>query len=510
MRFATNKRSVNITDVFIPIGKSLYRSFDEKIMAKEDIDRLIDGATEVQLREIVREWMSTNGEFRTFVERSLNPPFDEIDFDAELGRALMHEAQQCISRRGDEILDWRNIFNYQIEPWAKRAESLNTSSLWELIVAIITRVAMVIDDDDFNGYDWYGNDYSQDIGNILETLGNLCGLLVTRQDLKEERLSELEKIVGEAQAEDKIGNYMDTPYSTIQELIGIRREAEEVCCGLYDVMIDADYNHEAGVWVCRKIDFVRSMGLSEEADSEISQNLRYPEVTLKRYNELTTTERWNEAIALLDKAVQLKKDESNRWLSFNRVPDWLAMKQQLLMEHGTKEDQIANLVELFHQSPDDTKMQYYENLRDLISPSEWKDFYTKLLSSESGYFALDNIAPFLVLEDEYSWLYRLLAEHEAKDKSDYRTPLKYAAFLMAEYNKEMRAMMVRTFRNYAEDRFGYKKKVKSGKYSYFSADLRKLEDAGMAEELRELVAYFRNEYKTRPSLMEELRKIKLS
>lgn len=264
------------------------------------------------------------------------------------------------------------------------------------------------------------------------------------------------------------------------------------------------------MWVCRKIDFVRSMGLSDEADSEMSQNLRYPEVALKRYNELTTTERWNEAIALLDKAVQLKKDESNRWLSFNRAPDWLAMKQQLLMEHGTKEDQIANLVELFHQSPDDTKMKYYEKLRDLISPSEWKDFYTNLLSSESGYFALDNIAPFLVLEDEYSWLYRLLAEHEAKDKRDYRTPLKYAAFLMAEYNKEMRAMMVRTFRNYAEDRFGYKKKVKSGKYSYFCADLRKLEDAGMAEELRELVAYFKNEYKTRPSLMEELRKIKLS
>lgn len=300
------------------------------MMETNELKKLIENATEERLRVIVNDWIDRNDDFKRFVEHELNPLLDEIDFDVELGRALMHEAQQCISRRGGEILDWRNIFHYQIEPWAKRAESLNTSSLWTLIFAIITRVAMVIDDDDFNGDDWYGNDYSQDIGNILETLGNLCGLLVTRPDLKEERLSELEKIVGEAQAEDKIGNYMDTPYSTIQELIGIRREAEEVSCGLYDVMIAANYNLEAGVWVCRKIDFVRSMGLSEEADSEMSQNLRYPEVTLKRYNELTTTERWNEAIALLDKAVQLKKDESNRWLSFNRAPDWLAMKQQLL------------------------------------------------------------------------------------------------------------------------------------------------------------------------------------
>lgn len=479
-------------------------------MAQEELDKLVDQATEEQLRDIVREWMASNGEFREFVEHELNPPLDEIDFDAELGRAMMHEARQCVARRGNEILDWSNIYYYNIEPWSNKAESMSTYNLWNLIAAIITRVAMVIDDEDFNGDDWYGTDYSQDIGNILKALGNLCGLLVTRPDLTEEGLDELGDLVSKAQTEDKIWNYMDTPYDTILELITIRREAEEVSCGLYDVMIDANYNHEAGMWVCRKIDFVRSMGLSEEADSEMSQNLRYPEVTLKHYNELITTERWNEAIALLDKAVQLKKDESNRWLSFNRAPDWLAMKQQLLMEHGSKEAQIDNLVELFHQSLDDTKMQYYENLRDLISPSEWNDFYTKLLSSETGFFALDKIAPFLILEGEYSWLYRLLAEHEAKDKRDYRTPLKYAAFLTAEYNKEIRAMMVRTFRNYADDRFGYKKKVKSGKYSYFCADLRKLKEVGMDEELRELVAYFKNEYKTRPSLMEELRKIKLN
>lgn len=168
-------------------------------MAQEVIDRIIEKATEEQLRDIVRKWMESNDEFRAFVEHSLNPPFYETDFDMELGRALMHEANQCISRRGDGILDWSHIYYYRIEPWAKKAESLSTNSLWSLISAIITRVAMVIDDDDFNGDDWYGNDYSLDIGNILETLGNLCGLLVIKPNLTEKGMDKLEEIVEKAQ-----------------------------------------------------------------------------------------------------------------------------------------------------------------------------------------------------------------------------------------------------------------------------------------------------------------------
>lgn len=98
-------------------------------MVPEDIDRLIDNATKDQLRDIVRKWMETNDEFSAFVEHSLNPPFNEIDFDAELARAMMHEARQCAARGGAEILDWSNIYNYQIKPWSEKAGSLSTSVL---------------------------------------------------------------------------------------------------------------------------------------------------------------------------------------------------------------------------------------------------------------------------------------------------------------------------------------------------------------------------------------------
>lgn len=479
-------------------------------MAQEELDRLVDSATEEQLRDIVRGWMESNGEFRAFVEHSLNPSADEIDFDNELGRAIMHEAKRCVARRGAEILDWSNIYYYHIEPWAKKAESLKTSGLWNLIVAIVTRVAMAIDDEDFSGDDWYGDDYSLVIGSILETLGNLCGLLVTRPDLTDDGLSELEKIISEAQEEDKIWNYMSTPYDNLQELIGIRREAEEVSCGLYDVMIDANYNREAGVWVCRKVDFVRSMGLNEEALAMMEQHLRYPEVCLKYYNELMSENRWQDAVELLDKAQKLKNEDNHRW--FGSVsPDWLAMKQNLLMEYGDKEMQITNLTEMFYNSFDEKKHDCYTKLKELVAEEDWKDFYTDLLSRKpiTFGFELDSIAPFLVIEKEYGWLYRELEQNEKRDKTDYRNPLKYAPTLMPSHNKEIRAMLVRTFREYAADRFVAKKRLSTGKYTYFCNDLQSLADIGAKEELIELLRYFKDTYRSRPSLMAELRRIKV-
>lgn len=478
-------------------------------MNQDHLRHMIDGATEEQLRDIVREWMETNGEFKALVEHSLNPPADEIDFDKELGRALMHEAKQCVARRGQEILDWSNIYYYHIEPWAKKAESLKTSRLWNLIEAIVTRVAMTIDDDDFSGDDWYGNDYSWDIGYIIDALGNLSGLLLTRRDLSEEGLAELEELITDAEAKDKIWNYMSTPYDTILKLIGIRREAKEISCSLYDVMIEADFNHEAGAWVCRKVDFVRSIGLNDAALSIIDESLKYPEVCLKYYNELMSARRWQDAVELLDKAQRLKKEKVNGWLG-TVGPDWLAMKQNLLMEHGTKEMQIANLTEMFYDSIDEEKLDCYMKLKGLVAAEDWKNFYTHLLSSKPIHFGLelDSIAPFLVIEKEWAWLYDVLEQNEQHDKTDYRNTLKYAPALMQSHNTDIRAMLVRTFRGYAADRFAPKKSVSTGKYTYFCNDLQSLADIGAKEELTELLQYFKEQYSRRRSFMAELRRIK--
>ncbi len=180
------------------------------------------------------------------------------------------------------------------------------------------------------------------------------------------------------------------------------------------------------------------------------------------------------------------------------------------MEHGTKEMRIANLTEMFYDSIEEKKLECYMNLKELVAGEEWKIFYTDLLSRKPIHFGfeLDSVAPFLIIEKEYGWLYRELEHNEQRDKTDYRNTLKYAPILMQSHNKEIRAMLVRTFRGYAADRFVSKKKVSTGKYTYFCNDLQTLGEIGAKEELTELLQYFKDIYRSRPSLMAELHRIK--
>ena len=83
------------------------------------------------------------------------------------------------------------------------------------------------------------------------------------------------------------------------------------------------------------------MGLADEARKYMEEEIQYPEVCLRYYNELLDADNWREAIILLDKA-QAIKDNGSYFYS-PKTPNWLELKQQLLVEHGTLEERIENL-----------------------------------------------------------------------------------------------------------------------------------------------------------------------
>lgn len=479
-------------------------------MGIKELQKRIADADEDILQDIITEWLKGHEDFRKHVEAKLCPAADDIDFGYELCRKANRETKEFYQRNSytREATDWSNVYYDLVKPWGEQAESFSTEKLYELVMEIITEVGMRVTEEDFYGDDWYGDDFSGSIGDIMETLGNIAGLLLVREDVTYEMMADLEKLVKKAKKNDVIDGYIGSvPYDDILEMIKIRREADEVTGGMYDVMIDADYGNQAGKWLCRQIDFIRSIGMPDEAQVVMDDNLDYSDVCLKKYYELMADGNWKEALILLDEAQRNKENHSMRH-SFG-MPNWLEMKQNLLAKYGSKEDQLENLRHLFYDSyREEDKERFYEQMKSMIPADKWEEFYRGLLSDFPGYDKLDSIAPFLIKEGEMEWLHRLVSESEKKDGTDYRTPLKYASAFTSDFHYEVAAQLVRTLRAYAADRFRPKKQVNTDKYSYFRSDLEKLGESGYAQDLKGLVEFFLIEYKFRPSLVKALKTIK--
>lgn len=474
----------------------------------KDISQLIAHANEDDLRDIVSGWANKHSDFKDYVRNCLCPSVENVDFARKLSQAVNRETKEFFScHEVREATDWSNVYNDLIKPWSENADSLSTEKLYDLCDVIVKEVGMQVTDEDFYGDDWYGDDFSGSIQDIMDVLGNIVGLLMIREDVSHDILNSLEKLIKAAKKKDVIDDYIGSPYDFILELIALRRDNDEVTCGIYDALIDENLGDEAGTWVCRKIDFIRSMGLADEARQYMEDEIQYPEVCLKYYNELLDADNWLEAILLLDRA-QAIKDNGSYFYS-PKTPNWLELKQQLLVEHGTLEERIDNLKRLFYNSYND-KAKFYHQLKELVDGDKWNAFYHNLLSKATGYNVIDEIAPFLIEEGEFDWLFRLVSEATAKDSTDYRTPLKYAGSLRQTHFEEMQAILIRTVRAYAADRFPKKKKVNSSKYSYFRADLESLSEFGYAETQKEIVEFLLQEYRFRPSLAKELRSIKLN
>lgn len=475
--------------------------------ASKDISQLIANANEDDLRDIVSGWADKHSDFKDYVRNCLCPPVENVDFGRKLSQAVNRETKEFFSRHDvREATDWSNVYNDLIKQWSEDADSLSTEKLYDLCDVMIKEVGMQVADEDFYGDDWYGDDFSGSIQDIMDVLGNVAGLLMTREDVGHEILDSLKKLIKAAKKKDVINSYIGSPYDFILELIELRRNADEVTCGIYDALIDENLGDEAGIWVCRKIDFIRSMGLADEARKYMENEIQYPEVCLKYYNELLAVDNWQEAIKLLDKAQTIKDDGSGFYSP--KAPNWLELKQQLLVVHGTLEERIENLKRLFYNSYND-KSKFYHQLKELVDADNWDTFYHILLSNVTGYGAIDDIAPFLIEEGEFDWLFRLVSEATVKNPTDYRTPLKYAGALRRTHFEEMQAILIRTIRAYAADRFPPKKKVNSSKYSYFRANLESLCGLGYAGIQKEIVEFLLQEYRFRPSLAKELKSIKL-
>lgn len=281
-------------------------------MNKDNFSHIVEVADDILLRKSVLQWAQEHEDFRAFLFQKLCSTHLEVDFGEVLQAIVRQNVLSDSPRLGArKYVDWRAVLITAIQPYAKQAETLSTDKLQKLVEAILTEVVMQVTEDDFIGDDWYGDDFTHELFEIIGYWADMTGVLLLRPDIASPHIQSLRKLIEEVARHHVISTHISTSLQQLTELIDIRLKAGKFTEPSYDLMAQVVTHSKAGEWICRKIDYLRALGKEEEAEKCGNQNFQFPEVALKCIRELIAEGKIERAKELIEKAQAINR--RNLW-----------------------------------------------------------------------------------------------------------------------------------------------------------------------------------------------------
>lgn len=255
-------------------------------------------------------------------------------------------------------------------------------------------------------------------------------------------------------------------------------------CGEY---WSAHYGYENNI--LKRLEIMKELQYTEEEMRAYKEkNWRFAAVRMLQLSEYLEEGKQQEAIELLLESKKL--DEG----SPGRVAEYSAKLIELYRNLGRTQEYKEELVfQVFHCNQQCLK--YVDELKAICTKDEWEDYREQILVSRSGW-----LIRYPLMEKE--GLYERLLEEIVKEK-DILYLNKYEKTLKKEFPERVRDIYVQYVRKQAElvsDRKQYKELVQ-----YLKKIRKYPEGDAMASEI---AGEWKEKYRRRPAMMDELRKAK--
>ncbi len=256
-----------------------------------------------------------------------------------------------------------------------------------------------------------------------------------------------------------------------------------------DKGITSDFTYENAVKL--KCLVLKKRGLIPDLKTLIRNNLNFTAIREIAIQDAIDMKELEEAKFLALRGIKLagqKKLYGNKstWLKF-------------LLEIARKESNIEDIRKysrlLFIDTGD---MQYYEELRQHFSDSEWAVYLQELLKETPAIRYPQDIHEKIYIREE-NWETLLLFVQKRMDNVYYIT--KYHDYLVKHFPKELSEMYGLALRKAIKDARN------RNEYSRVCPLIRKMEECGFKENVKDLVEWVRKTYSFRTALQDELSKI---
>jgi hypothetical protein len=250
----------------------------------------------------------------------------------------------------------------------------------------------------------------------------------------------------------------------------------------------SDYEKEKAAM--QKIRLLQNAGLEHEAETAISQYLEFSDVRKLRVEELLYKKQYEEAIDLIKDGIKIAESKK----LYGTLNDW---KDKLLDIYVLQKDKakiISTAEDLFINGRDSRK--YYQTLKKYIPQAEWPHALQRLLAgmSDGGWGGANEFKAEILIEHQmWDSLFALCKKANAESIE------KYEKYLKPYYAKEI----FDVYFNYAE-----KQALITDKQAYTNVAriLKKMKGYEGGEEIvNKLLLKYRELYKRRKNMMEELK-----
>ena len=458
-------------------------NIQEKEAMPKSFEQLIAAVSADELRHFVKQYAGSDKNFK----RAFQVSFAEKNPSGGKAQYTKLIAQSLNSAMGQfGFIDYHNAgkaFRTVFNLLDKANELLNRGNYnepWLIASAVIEQVSEVTGSiDDSDGM----------IGDSFERAFNLISELADKKEVPmplKEKMFDWHKTEYPQSKYENYGN--DTILDSMVELAEVTGRTSEVFPLLDSAIRKTTSKYELVRLLQQKAWLFKSLGRLTEYVDLVNENLQYSEFRKIKLDNLLELKQYNEAEKLIEDGILISEEQKHS----GTTHQWKEQLLEIYHKTNQKNKYLLLLRELFYAN----NRQFYSLLKQTIGPEKWPEELARIIatlkkSRRDWDFLYELYASELMLPE----LLQLIGQN-----ADFRLIKTYESYLLPKFPVEIMNLYEQVCINYAF------RANNRGDYHELASMLKQVQKLeGGKPVVTKLLTSFREIYKRRPAMMDELK-----
>lgn len=448
-------------------------------------EHLVAAVSSDELRSFVKQYAESDKNFKrafkvSFAEK--NPAGGKAQYTKLIAQSL----RSAMGRH--EFIDYyqtRKAFSTVFNLLDKANELLNRENYmeaWLIASAVVEQVSEVTG---------YIDDSDGVIGDSFEGAFNLISELADKAEVPMSLKEQMFDWHKTEYPKDKYQNYGDdTILDSMVDLAEVTNRTDEIFPILDSAIRKTTSEYELVSILKQKAWLLNSLGRIAEYDGLVNENLQYSEFRKIKLGKLLELKQYNEAEKLIGEGIRISENQHHG----GTTRQWKEQLLEIYRKTSQKDKYLVLLRELFYAS----NRQYYPLLKQTIGTEKWPEELAGIIATlKKSRMDWNFLFELYAAEQMLPELLQLITQN-----AEFRLIKTYETYLLPKFQAEILNLYERVCEKFAA------RANARGDYQELASMLKHIQKLeGGKPVVTKLLTSFREIYKRRPAMMDELKRL---